>query len=368
MIAIIRTRPPFARVEYEPYHFIRWTELFPDKEFIWLTKTPDKINKRFGKNNFPEIKILDTREYFEANTVQDKKNIIDEIIASKNITQLITIHNDIKFHFKNGTERKGISFFENDKVPTFVSNRNFYDMSFIAYHISKTIPVIHIYVDPQEGSWNKINGANENNFFFYENSRINAKYFPFVEWSFSKDMMITYDKKKIFSFGFTVLTADREPLYYQLAALKENINFLVRFPKLEIDNTVKRAEYAQMLKDSKFTLVIPSYEDTDFSSIRFWDAITKGCIPFILDKCEWKQAFTEHPCLAKIIEEDLLVNIENIKNKIENTNYLELLNKIHSSKDWEKLKTKEWFINKSLSFKECLHQTNIPQKIKNSLF
>lgn len=359
MIAILRTRPSFARVEYEPYHFLRWTELFPDKDFIWLAKNPEKITHRFGLENFPRIDNYDMSEYYNSDSIEKRKEILDRIVKENGITQLITIHNDIRAQFKGGSEEKGVSFFETTKIPTFASVKNFYEPSFIAYHISKTLPTIHIYVDPQEGSWNKINGANETNFFFYKNDRINAEYLPFVEWSFAKEIGIKHKKRKKFAFGFTVVTEDRESLYHQLATLKEhNINFLVKFPKLDIDTTVKRADYSDMLKESEFTLVIPSYEDTDFSSIRFWDALVKGCIPFILDSCQWKQAFIEHPDLTKIIKEDLLVTVDTVKSKIEDTNYKELLHKIHENNDWKKLKNLQWFAKKSRTFEDCLHLTN----------
>jgi hypothetical protein len=359
MIAVIRTRPSFARVEYEPYHFLNWTEIFPDKDFLWLAKNPSKISNRFGLDNFPRIASYDTQSYFEAETVEEKKRILDKMVKDNEITQIVTIHNDIRAQFKNGSEDKGVSFFETDKIPTFSSVRSFYEASFIAYHLSKTLPTIHIYVDPQEGSWNKINGADETNFFFYENPRINAGYLPFVEWSFAKEIGTKHRKRKKFSFGFTVVTEDREPLYYQLAALKDqDINFLVKFPKLDIDTTVKRADYSDMLKESEFTLVIPSYEDTDFSSIRFWDALVKGCIPFVLDSCKWEQAFVEHPDLTKIIREDLLVTVDTVKSKIEETNYRDLINKIHNTEDWKKLKTRDWFVKKSQPFEDQLHKTN----------
>lgn len=365
MIAIIRTRPPFARVEYEPYHFLRWASLFPEKEFVWLTKNPDKIKGRFGVDNFPAIRSYDMAEYFDFDTVEEKVQFLDKAVSELGITQLITIHNDIRSQFKSGSEEKGVSFFETQKVPTFASMRSFYEMTFIGYHLSKSLPTLHIFVDPQEGHWNKINGADEKNFFFYENSRINAEYFPFVEWSFAQELDRKRKKTKKFSFGFTVVTEDRESLYHQLTALNEhNINFLVKFPKLDIDTTVKRSDYAQMLEQSEFTLVIPSYEDTDFSSIRFWDALTKDCIPFVLDSCQWEQAFVEHPEISEILKNDLLVSVETVKDKIENTDHAALLKKIKSTSDWKKLKNRDWFIEKSKSFFDSLAETRKAEPIK----
>jgi hypothetical protein len=345
MIAIIRTRPSFARVEYEPYHFLKWLELFPDNKFLWLSKNPDKVRKRFGEENFPAVESFDLDEYFKIESISERESYLDNLIESKNLTQIITIHNDIKQNFKNSAEEKGTNFFngiiESDKLTSFVSVRNFFEVNHIPYYLSKKIPVVHVYVDPQEASWNKMTGCAEEKYFFYENSRIDAKYLPFVEWSFSKQIK-KYPKKKKFAFGFTVVTEDREPLYYKLPEI-ENVNFLVKFPKIGIDTTVKRADYAEMLKESEFTLVIPSYEDTDFSSIRFWDAITKACVPFILESCNWKQAFLKHPEITQIIEEDLLVSAETVKDKIENACYEKLLNKIWNSKDWKNIQNLEWY-------------------------
>lgn len=345
MIGIIRTRPSFARVEYEPYHFLKWLELFPQNSFLWLSKNPSKVKKRFGEENFPNVESYDLNQYFEIESILEREKFLDKLIEEKNLTKIITIHNDIRQNFKNGAEKKGIQFFESiiesNSIPSFVSVKNFFEVNHIPYHLSKKIPVVHIYVDPQEASWNKMTGCDEEKYFFYENARIDAKYLPFVEWSFSKQIK-KYQKTKKFSFGFTVVTEDREPLYYQLADI-ENMNFLVKFPKIGIDTTVKRSDYAEMIKESEFTLVIPSYEDTDFSSIRFWDAVTKACIPFILDTCKWEQAFVKHPEITKIIQEDLLVNADNVKDKIENTDYKYLLNKIWNTQDWKNIQDLSWY-------------------------
>jgi len=100
-------------------------------------------------------------------------------------------------------------------------------------------------------------------------------------------------------------------------------------------------------------LIIPSYEDTDFSSIRFWDALFKDCIPLIHESCNWKQAFVEHSEISKIIEDHLIVSTENIVEKVKLPND-QLLKMIQSTYDWEKLHDIGWYRSKTEEFFDSL--------------
>lgn len=374
MIAIIRTRAPFAEVEQEPYRMLQWVELFPERSFIWLTQSPDKIYKRYGPENFPiGLETYDMEKYFAADTFTEKAKILDQIITEKGITEVVTVQNTLSNRFSDGLEssmREDIkSIIAADNVPTFNTVRGFFEPGFIAYYLTMKLPNQHIYLDPQEGLWHKVSDSNTNKgrYFFYNNPRIEADYLPYPEWSHFKTVNIGHKKTRDFIFGITVKTSDRFPLYEQLCKIKsDKIDFLAWYPKKKIRTTVSRRKYFQFLEESKFTLIIPSYEIVDFSSIRFWESLTRGCVPFILDTCKWEQGFREYPQIGKIVGKELITTIEGLEDKINTTDHKAVLSKITATDDWKNLRSTEWYLEKAKLMNSRFTDTDKPQKI--SLF
>lgn len=376
MIALVRTRAPFAQIEDEPYRLLQWIEFFPEQSFIWLTQTPDKIYKRFGRENFPAaLQTYDMTEYYKANTFSEKRKILDSIIKEKGITEVVTLQNDLKLGFSKGKEDSFKKFFdgfiEKDVMTTFQSIKLFLNNSFIAYHLTEKLPHQHIYVDPQEGLWHKVHGLDNHKgrYIFYHNDRIGAEYLPFIEWTSMKDLNLNRNNKsRDFVFGFTVKTDDRVPLYEELMKIKtDKMDFLVQYPKKKIRTAVNRDKYFELISASKFTLIIPSYEIIDFSSIRFWESIVRGCIPFVLDSCNWEQGFIEFPEIGKIVGEELVVKKEDLEKKIKETDYYDLINRITATNDWKKLQSPEWYIEKSRVMASRFTDTDKPHIVKTNV-
>lgn len=375
MIAIVRTRAPFAEVEQEPYRMLQWVELFPNRKFIWLTQSPDKIYKRYGAENFPsELETYDMEEYYSVEKFSEKAIILDRIIKEKGITEVVTVQNTLSGRFSDGLESKLKSdmdaLLQSDQVPTFNSVRGFFEPGYMAYYLTMKLPNQHIYLDPQEGLWHKVSESdtNKGRYFFYDNPRIDADYIPYPEWSHFKTVNINRKKTRDFIFGITVKTEDRYPLYDQLCKIKsDKIDFLAWYPKKKIRTTVSRRKYFEMLEESKFTLIIPSYEITDFSSIRFWESLTRGCVPFILDSCDWKQGFLPYPEIGKIVGEELITTIEGLEEKINTTDHTAILKKISATEDWKNLLSKDWYLEKMKLMDSRFIDTDTPKKL-NSLF
>ena len=354
-ILLAKTRPFFARVEYEPQVFFRFLELDEKNEYLLWAKDGEKVLKRFGKENFPtNLKLTNCKDYYNTDFCTEKKEFLEKWIDFNKVERFLHIQGDIKPFYRNGLEEKGFSYLNREmskeKITNFVSTRNFIEPAFASYFFSTKLDTTQIIIDPQEAH------LCDKRYFFYHNDRIKASYIPFVEYAFFKDSENkTYKKTKDFSFGFTVLTTDRIEIYTELLKLeKDNINFLVRFPKIDVDTSVSRKIYAEMIKESRYTLLIPSYEDTDFSSIRFWDALFKNCLPLVHETCKWEQAFVEFPELTKIIRDKLLVSTEQISSTINNQTYDSVLAEIKSTNDWKKLQDVNWYKTMTKSFFENL--------------
>lgn len=377
MIALIRTRPPFAPIEHEPYRFLQWIEFFPQHKFIWLTKAPDKILKKFGRENFPqELEFYDMKEYFETDSVAQKTKILDAIIEEKGITEVVTLQNALTTIFNKGKEHlcRGaiLKHIGTDNFGNFNVLKTFLNYSYPAWYLTSKLPNQHIYIDPQEGLWHNVHGVDKNKglWMFYKNDRIGAEYLPFVEWASMKDLNLNLNRKKSdFICGFTVKTSDRVELYNELDRIKsDTINFLVWYPQKKIHTVATRKRYLKLLEETKWTLIIPSYEVVDFSSIRFWESLVRGCVPFVLDSCHWEQAFVEHPEIGKIVGEHLVTSAEDLEAKIKETNHSWIIEQITATSDWKKLQSPDWYREAAIAMGSKFSDTDTPIIKTKSLF
>lgn len=98
--------------------------------------------------------------------------------------------------------------------------------------------------------------------------------------------------------------------------------------------------YMQLLKQSNFTMMVPSYDINCFSLRRFFEAMSNDCIPLILDTCNYEDGFNHNQEFIAIVKQYLLISekdlchLDNIiYNKSEQYNVI--LDKIKSSEYWK---------------------------------
>lgn len=96
-----------------------------------------------------------------------------------------------------------------------------------------------------------------------------------------------------------------------------------------------------MLAKSRFTLIIPSYDITTFSIIRFVESVSHGCLPFVLDSCNIDALENDFLNFKEIIEKYLIVhNFKEIDRKISEISEKERINiikEIQQSDDWRRI-------------------------------
>lgn len=101
-----------------------------------------------------------------------------------------------------------------------------------------------------------------------------------------------------FVFGYSASTKSRMKYVNKINSLVEEFKnkgysteiyyyHLVNGGK-NIDTRIPHDKYLERLSKAKYTLVIPAYDETQFSIYRFTEAVYNGIIPLIGNDCKWK--------------------------------------------------------------------------------
>lgn len=177
--------------------------------------------------------------------------------------------------------------------------------------------LIHHIIDPQEMDYNTIFEPSEINYvrhFPYSSARYNFERSDMFLDTYRNNWSFDVDKTYDFIFGYTVLTDDRCGNLYDLLVSKLSdfkIEILLRDNKKDIDTFVNKDVYISKLRRSKFTLIIPAYENDTFSAFRYIEAIYNNCLPLILDTNQLDEVRK-----SLYIPDEIIVNIDDIANQL----------------------------------------------------
>lgn len=213
----------------------------------------------------------------------------------------------------------------------FISGRKQKENILLAYKIAheQGIELIHHIIDPQEVNYNDFNFKNieYSRWFSYSSQKFDfGKSSAFLESH--KRNVKNQDKEYDFVFGYTILTKDRsddleiQSIITDLSG-KIKTRIFLRDKYKNIDTFIKKDEYLDYIKKSRFTLIIPSYNEETFSAFRYIESIYSGCVPLILNTVDISEAKD-----SLYIPEELIVSPETILDAINNINCDELLLKI----------------------------------------
>ena len=211
------------------------------------------------------------------------------------------------------------------KEPTiglnYVSTRKVFEkVMFVKNCAEAGINTMHFVIDPQEA----ILHAKR----FYKLRREGCEYLPSYELFLITDgiEVCNDDRKYNVVFGCGAQTKDRE----WILKIK---NRLESIPKSKIailtkenaNEGIPQKDYVESLREARFTFVIPSYDRTTFSIVRFLEAIKQGCIPLVFSNCCLLEVKDTFPQIYKVIAKSLLVeNVGEIKQKIKNMTLKEM--------------------------------------------
>lgn len=97
------------------------------------------------------------------------------------------------------------------------------------------------------------------------------------------------DKKYDFTFGYTVLQDSKRAKYIdwvnRMYKKFDSANLFVKSDCDMPDTSVDRSVYLNKIEQSRFTLMLPSYDENCFSIYRFIESLSKKCLPIIHQSC-----------------------------------------------------------------------------------
>lgn len=160
-------------------------------------------------------------------------------------------------------------------------------------HVLYNIPLHEFAYDSDEMSSNlfnvKQNPDNYHLYHIYDMPRYSMSRIDSLQYYLSHKVNDVDTKEHDLTFGYTIFSyGDRESyveyVNYMISKFK-NVNLYVKNAITKEDNSIDRDEYLSQISRSKYTLIIPSYDNTCFSLYRFIEAIHNDCLPIIHPRC-----------------------------------------------------------------------------------
>jgi hypothetical protein len=220
----------------------------------------------------------------------------------------------------------------------FVSTRTVMQR-YLVCRTCKDKKLIYVCLDPQECI---ITDYLKTGICTYILNRGNKKYVPSYEKCLFTNNQ-TADKTVDFTFYGTALTEDRKYLVEQSDLLTGIRNSDVGIIVKKDSTYVSQTEYYDKLARSKFTLIIPSYDVTTFSVIRFLEAVSNHCLPLVLDTVDLTDLKNTFPDIYDIVRKNLVVNIKDIQGKIDELDYDKIIKKIFNTESVKNFTDLDYF-------------------------
>lgn len=204
--------------------------------------------------------------------------------------------------------------------------------------------IIQFILDPQEPYFPSYFETGTNAYILNKNDLV---YAPSYEYALFNNATHVLHKTHDFVFYCTALTEDRKYIVdneYKLKTINSS-DVQIHTSIKSNHNYVSQEEYYDKLANSKYTLVIPSYDVSTFSIIRFLEAIANDCIPLVLDNCDLTDLKTTFPDIYDIVDKYLIVNLDNIHECIEQLDYESILKLINDTNTIKNFKNLDYFKN-----------------------
>lgn len=273
-------------------------KLLKDRDVYFLTFVKKKMLKKFV--NFDKFKeVIDGSELFKLNTLEEFFIGLDKLQDEYKFDKIYLNFMPLDMAFSRGNERKLLKLYVdslNDKnIIKFNYIKSLYRRLLIPMHfmIKYKLFATHIIEDPISPDYPAFNPKYDEKYriYFYEPNNLLANYWPLLEYGLNYMGDISKPKENDFVFGLTNIMnsfQNRDMIIGDLLYCEENNMFdglnyklFIKDKKREINTYCMPGEYNDHILNSKFTLVINSYAETDISMLRFGESLTRGCIPLI---------------------------------------------------------------------------------------
>lgn len=162
-------------------------------------------------------------------------------------------------------------------------------------HVIYDIPLHEFSYDTDELSTNLFkvdqNPSKYHQYHIYDMPEYNMKRLDSLQYHLlSRHTFMDFDEKHYdFTLGYTVYAyGNREEYAKQIDDVVKNFdisNIYIKNNVTKYDNSISRDLYLDKIAQSRYTYIIPSYDNKCFSLYRFIEAIYYDCLPLIHEDC-----------------------------------------------------------------------------------
>ena len=332
-------------------------DLFPNNYYFFTTVQKKRVEKFiFKKDRYKEI--IDGTEYIKNSSWKESFKILDKMQKKYNFKKIILVTMPFFGEYICGNEELFINQYnkilkKDDYSMSFLSMKTYFKKAMLPIRFLKKydIPILQIVWDVLAPNFKNLDKRNKQ-FYYYDNKERKCVYFPFVEYGhiYKHDIKIP-EKEYDFVFAGSTVSNIKHYRYKAIKILLEMKNefkkeglkhkLFVKSKSLGIDTSITAFEYNDnYILKSKYTLVLPGFNEKEFSVNRFWEALLRKTIPLIAKRANYEQAFIkEFPILLKKIKKhDLIVSRKNLIHKIKSLDYKKIIDDLTNCEDFKKLK------------------------------
>ena len=206
----------------------------------------------------------------------DEAENIDRFLDGKAYDNIFVLRAPMFKNFRCDKVDMAIRFLEDYELrPGYSRNfsimKQMYDrILFIGRAADKDINLIQIIIDPQEPIVSQWSFGKGRELYILNSGKL--KYAPLYEYMMFESLKCMDKKKRQkFTFYCSALTKDRSYIVEYKKYLE--CNYDCKIITKEDRKPIKQQEYYNKLSKSEYTLIIPSYDTSTFSIIRFLEAI-----------------------------------------------------------------------------------------------
>lgn len=208
-----------------------------------------------------------------------------------------------------------------NKFATILDTRGFMHFRSIGHYMAPLLQMMklaknsgaefnEICYDPDENSVGSFNDAEcspdkYNLYFYYDIPRYGMKR---LDCFHDELLELKSDEKTIdFVFGGSFVTDSRFMIYEKAENLInnffENKKLFIKHKKIGVNDEIPYAQYLEEIARARFTLLIPAYDVTTFSILRFAESLAQGCLPLITEDVVTNEFVQSYGIDPKMVEE-----------------------------------------------------------------
>lgn len=285
------------------------------------TKGKDHIESITGMKIANQVNLFGDFYHNDAMNMADWKEVYDSLdVSPLQIYDSLHIVGGLHFPQSNMTRHeKRASIFPNDRGQLKFKQTGAHIVNVMAIHkahVQYNIPLHEFSYDCDELCTGLFqvpqNSANYHLYHIYDMpqyqmERLDCLQYYLKNKPVSSDHLFEDDSESHdLTFGYTIFDYGNRPSFVEyvntMASKFDKVNLFVKNAITGEDTSIDRFSYLDLISKSKYTLILPSYDNSCFSLYRFIESIHHDCLPLIHPDCSIEQ-----------VEQSFNVNLSDLK-------------------------------------------------------